>query len=387
MERRVRRNPLLALLVVCLVLLAPVLSPAAEGVGEEARQEQLLELSLSQAVDMALRHDLGLVRANLAMRMAQKEEEAARDRYYQLQYALTGENGYYIYDPGDRRSIETEQAYYTYLTAQAGTETAEKQLQVAADRVVADVYQKYFAVFEARQALQTALSSAASAEATAQAARAKFRVGVISSLELNRAEQDRMDAEKNLVDAKAALERAYRSLNDLLGLPSMARPVLTEEIVFSPVERIDDMDAYARSVLAQDPVLWQLERGVDLQKTLSGQYGTDEERAALRVEQASLDRDRYRRQMEQAIPQIYEDVLQMERQYGTLEQALATARESLRVAELSYQAGLATQADVLVAKAGVARAEEALVRLVVQHRLAKLRLAKPWLDAAGTGSA
>ncbi|MBC7348251.1 MAG: TolC family protein, partial [Clostridia bacterium] len=314
-------------------------------------------------------------------------EEAAREAYYQLQYTLPRENGYFLYDPDDPTTLKAEQSYYGYLAAQARTETGQKQLQVAADRVVADVHKKYFAVLEARQALESALAGAAGAEAAAQAARARYQAGMISQLELDQAEQDRMDAEKNAADAKAALEQAYRSLNDLLGLPSTARPVLTEEVVFSPVEPIDNLAAYARSVLAQDPVLWQLQRGVDLEKTLSGQPGTDEERAALKIEQASLDRDRYRRQMEQAIPEIYEGILQMERQCKTLEQALATARESLRVAELSYQVGLATQADVLAARAGVARAEEALLRLAVQHRLAKLRLAKPWLDAAGSAGA
>lgn len=387
MKPKGRRN-ILTLLALCFFVLAPVRTLAVEAAGPgEPGEEQALELSLVQAIDMALEHDLGLVRTNLDLRLAQKEEEAAREAYYQLQYTLPRENGYFVYDPDDPTTLKAEQSYYGYLAAQARTETGQKQLQVAADRVVAAVQEKYFAVLEARQALESALAGAASAEAAAQAARARYQVGMISQLELDQAEQDRADAEKNAADAKAALEQAYRSLNDLLGLPSTARPVLTEEIVFSPVEPIDNLAAYARSVLAQDPVLWQLQRGVDLEKTLSGQPGTDEERAALKIEQASLDRDRYRRQMEQAIPQIYEGILQMERQCKTLEQALATARESLRVAELSYQVGLATQADVLAARAGVARAEEALLRLAVQHRLAKLRLAKPWVDAAGSAGA
>lgn len=377
--RHKRLALLSGLLLVAVLLHPPAL--AAEP-GEREPGDQQVELTLQEVVDMALQHDLGLVRADVSLRLAREQEDAAREGYQQAEYQLPRVDGYILYLPGNELTSRVEQAYYGYLGAQAKTEMAEKQLQVAADRVVKDAYQKYLDVLAAQEALEAAASNAAAAEAKLKAAQAKFQGGMISRLELQRARQDWSTAQASLASADITLEEAYRALNNLIGLPETARPVLAEEVALHPVDPIADIAAYTSGVLARDPVLWINQRQVDLQETLSRQYGSDDEVAELTVRDAELARDEYRQGMEEAIPVIYEGILQAEEEYEALQQALATAQESLRVAELSYEVGLVTMADVLAAETGVAQLEAQLLRLAVQHELAKLTLEKPWVQAA-----
>ena len=63
-----------------------------------------------------------------------------------------------------------------------------------------------------------------------------------------------------------------------------------------------------------------------------------------------------------------------------------SAREALRVKELMYQVGMATRAEVAAARASLAKAEDTLLNLAVQHVLAKMAFLAPWA-AGGTSGA
>jgi hypothetical protein len=58
-----------------------------------------------------------------------------------------------------------------------------------------------------------------------------------------------------------------------------------------------------------------------------------------------------------------------------------TAKENLRVTEVKYQAGMATQAEVVDAQAKLADAERSLLEPACRHEGLKRAFAKPWACA------
>lgn len=71
-----------------------------------------------------------------------------------------------------------------------------------------------------------------------------------------------------------------------------------------------------------------------------------------------------------AVRQGYYGVLTAEQSVKVAEEALASAREHLRVARLRYEAGVAPQFDVLAAEARVARVEQGLISAIATRDIA-----------------
>lgn len=375
------RRPVLVfwgLFLVVVLGVAGTVRAAETGTEEQPGQE--MELTLEQAVGMALKHDSRLAGSEIKLQMARIEQDDAWESYQQAEAALLTENGYFLYDPDSPDTQRAESAYSTYLTRQAAVETSEKEKQVVTDQVVYDVYRTYFDVLKAQQAGEAAWASAVQAEEELRVARIKVGMGLITRVDLTRAEQAYADAQAAVEAAAASLEQAYRALNDLVGLPATARPLLTEEVAFIPVKPMADLGAYVQSVLARDPVLWQLQRNADLQEILQRQYGTDgEERTELEEQQSELELADHRRAIEQKVISTYADLQQAERQYQIALAALDVAKAELQTKEFLSARGLVTRAEVLTATVDLARARQNLLSLTLEHELARMVLEKPWI--------
>ncbi|WP_433542167.1 TolC family protein [Neomoorella humiferrea] len=362
-------------LLIAAVALICMIVPSSGKAGAEAVK---LELTLEAAIKMALETNLEVKKADMDLRIAQEDRQDALDGYQQAESALPRVDGYFVYDPNNALTKAAESAYYGYLAAQAQVEIKEKQMQIAEDKVVNTARSKYYAVVKAQKALAAAKSSAAQMEEQFRIARAKFAAGVITRLEMTQAEQSWRQAEAGVTKAENDLEQAYRALNIYIGLPSNERPVLEQNMKMEKIEEISDMDAYIRGLLAQDPLLWQSQRNVDLQKTLSTQYGSDNEKAELKIDQARLAVDQYRQTIEETIPNIYSNIRNLEAQYEAVNTALAVAKNNAKTATLRYQLGMVTQAEILTAEAAVSQLEQQLAEIVVSHELLKNNLEKPW---------
>lgn len=370
---------LVALVLVGCLGYAPARAEAAEGTDGQAVAAPET-LSLQQAVDLALA-------ASRDLRQAEREVEAARikkdetwDQYNVVLLAYynpaTGN-----YEPKPNIPDPTPAVYQT----QYNWELAKKNLEAKRDSVVRQVYEKYYAVLQAASGLEIAKLDLENAGLSLRQAEARLALGAESPLNVTSLRTQYASAQANLTAAENKLEQAWVDLNALLGKPVTWRPELADRPSYAPLE-LADLEAEIDRIVEASPTVWAAEGSLELQRNTYGMvnsYDLDK----INLEKAAENVAMVREQLEQGLRSAYRTLKNLEATRAQLEAAVAGAREALRVRELQYRVGMATQAEVLAARVAMAKAEDGLLNATVQHELGKIGFFKPWTGgSAGSSS-
>lgn len=333
------------------------------------------ELTLNQAIELAVRHSKALKRAELEV---DRTAELRTYRYEQLDYVP-----YAI--PNDPR---VEVAWANMLAADLTWQMARKSLGLEEDRLVLDVCQKYWDVLRAQDKVDAAEAALRKAEWDLRKARASAQVGLATSLTLSRAEAGLAGAQAALEAAENDLAAAYVKLNDLLGLWPQDRPVLVDTVVFHPLE-VYDLDTAVQRVVDESPAVWLAQERATMQKYLenlmfyTGDYRPYQARK-IEVRQAELEAASAKEMARLLTRNLYHRVRNLEEAYQPLAQAVEIAKEDLRVARIKHALGMITAAEVAAAEAALADAEQRAMAYLYDHAYLKLAFEKPW--AMGSGS-
>jgi cobalt-zinc-cadmium efflux system outer membrane protein len=221
-------------------------------------------LSLSQAIDLALSANPGLVGARLQAAVAQAEVAVARQR------------------PNPELVLEeARETPHDAATLSQTIETAGKRrrrIELAKAGVAGREAQVARAVAEVRNRVRRAFYSLASgqlrlaetegllrlAERTRDAARARFEVGDVPRLDVLQAELATAQAENEYQSAAGLVTAARVDLNTLLArAPETPTAVSAGQVTEGPMQ---DGPAAARSALAASTELAVLDRGIAEQK-------------------------------------------------------------------------------------------------------------------------
>jgi outer membrane protein TolC len=212
-------------------------------------------------------------------------------------------------------------------------------------------------------------------------AKVSYNVGLITTEALLSAEAQQAGAKYSLEKAKNDLDTAYIALNQMVGLWSADRPVLTDKVAFAPMDNPNEEHAVA--VALSSPSVWMAEQRVNLQEILkdlmlyTGSYRTYENRK-IEVEQTELDAVSARKAAEILARNLFYSVRVLEENYPVVEQAIKLAEENLRVGQLKYQVGMLTKADVSALETALLQARQNLLVLENNHAYLKMALEKPW---------
>ncbi|AEG16811.1 outer membrane protein-like protein [Desulfofundulus kuznetsovii DSM 6115] len=358
------------------------LQPALAG--EPARPE----LSLSKAIEMAVKQSKDLKMDELEIKRTEALREEAADR---LSFTPTGDSGY---DP------EVEAAWYSLLQADLTWRMSKKSYDARLDGITLAVCQLYWNVLKARENVKVKELALELARLELQKSQSAYRLGLTGRLQssgsaasvkgLEQAVADVAEAESALAAAQNELDKAYLKLNQMLGLHPGDRPVLVDKLEFYPLQ-VADLDTEVSRVLENSPSVWLAEQKVTQKKYAtdlmfaSGQYTPYDVRQA-ELAQAELDARNARDALEMQVRELYHTLKSLEESYKSAEQAAATAQEELKEKQVMFRLGLATRADVLAAEVSLASANYALTDLAAQHSYNKMVFQKPWAPAySGTG--
>jgi outer membrane protein TolC len=359
-----------------------VLQPAMAG--EPARPE----LSLSKAIEMAVKQNKALKIDELEIERTEALREEAADR---LSFTPTGDSGY---DP------EVEAAWYSLLQADLTWRMSRKSYDARLDGITLAVCQLYWNVLKARENVKVKELALELARLELQKSQSAYRLGLTGRLQssgsaasvkgLEQAVADVAEAESALAAAQNELDKAYLKLNQLVGLHPGDRPVLVDKLEFYPLQ-VADLDTEVNRVLENSPSVWLAEQKVTQKKYAtdlmfaSGQYTPYDVRQA-EMAQAELDARNARDALEMQVRELYHTLKSLEESYRSAEQEVATAREELKQKQIMFRLGLATRADVLAAEVSLASANYVLTDLAAQHSYNKVVFQKPWAPAySGTG--
>lgn len=234
-------------------------------------QPPVLQLSMKQAVDMALAPD-GNTRVKLAeeaIREAQARSAEARSvllpnvdgaiseqnqtrnlKAFGFQFPNIPIPGFTIptfvgpFDVFDARASVTQSVFdfsriRTYQASKAAIESVKAENQGTRDQVAAQVARTYLAALRAQATLETAKANVALSEALLQLAQSQKTAGTGTGIEVTRAEVQLANDRQRQIVAQNDVERSHLQLLKVIGL-KLDNPVeLTATLTYVPVDSMD----------------------------------------------------------------------------------------------------------------------------------------------------
>jgi len=357
-------------LVSALVSLTLLTAAGPPALAADAAPHQAT-LGLEQALSLAETMNPGVRLAALQVSAARSALEAAPAAAPALApaaaaYLLTQ---YGISIPQDAITPQAvgQQALITY--EQAASQLASARQQVRAGALQAYVeWQKAVATVEAQQAaLERTRTQLANVEAA-------VAVGSAAQYDLLQVQAALAGQQAALIGAQVMEEAARSALGQVIGTPIAAnvRPepdTLRSEDVALPT----DLEALIGQAVARRPDL--RDAALDLaSRRLQTGLATGGFAAAQQVQSAASQYDLALAQARAEVTQAYLAAHGALEELKAREKALEPAREALRLAELRYDAGLATWVEVQSASAAALEAEAGRIQAVANLRLRLLQL-------------
>jgi outer membrane protein len=322
------------------------------------------------------------------------------------------------------RGFGPNATFYDLRVSRRSREGQERQYELGRQRLAVDVARAYYQVIQQRQLLAVARQSLDRSESLRRASTARLEVGLVSKLDVYRAELQASQAQESMLRAEASLDSELERFRTLLGLsPSdTLQPdalVLPEDIVddIEPVEiltqralenRLDLMetrdevgDARRTASLARQNLLPQLDlnlgvtqfgngttygnafhsadRRVNLYFTTSYPLERSNEAASKAVAQLDVSsRERTLRQrqldLETEVRSAVRELLRIRKSIELQKKGVEVAEQQRRLATLRYQRGLASNFDVVDAEGSLVVARSALVGLLTSYQVARVDL-------------
>jgi outer membrane protein len=322
------------------------------------------------------------------------------------------------------RGFGPNATFYDLRAGRRGREGQERLFELGRQRLAVDVARSYYQVIQQRQLLAVARQSLERSEALQHASEARLEVGLVSKLDVYRAELQASQAQESMVRAEASLDSELERFRTLLGLSpvdplqpqSAALPedvseaidpvdVLTQRALENRLDLVETReevgDAHRAASLARQNLLPQLDLNVGVTQFgngttfgnairsadrrvsvyLSTSYPLERSTEATSRAVAELDlssRERTLRQKQLDVEsEVRTAVRELERIRKSIElqkKGVEVAEQQRRLATLRYQRGLASNFDVVDAEGSLVVARSALVGLLTSYQVARIDL-------------
>jgi len=367
----------LPVFVLSTALLFPAVLPAYAAEAEQAPVVQTQSLTYEQALEKALSSSISL-----------KNAKDSIDRAFEVRQAA-GENiGYEPIGTGNGAQDAADRALVKGVAqADVAWGASKRNYEVQKDNITYSVKTAYNNVLKAKKAKELAEASAKNEEIQKVLASYKAAEGTISQYELSQEEGKYEAALKQKTLAAKALDDAYVKLNSLIGVPKETRFALTDEPQFKPFDKdeneLENDIVYVVSnsnavAMAEDQV--KLKRlDVDLYTYNAG--STPYKASEIDVRTAANEVQDTKKKLSDGMRSIYYSIKQLEDQYKSLTINLSNAEETLKMAQVKYDAGVGIKADVVAAELAVANYKKQIFDTLIQLDNLKLAYEKPWVAA------
>ncbi len=337
-------------LTLVLAVLLATLFVGTLAFAEETRRD----ISLEEALNVALENSLAIKQAQLKVREAEfnfKQVEAAS-----------------IMRPSPTLRLQ----------AQSGLDLAKQDLRLAEDDLALAVETDFYSVLKAENLLQVVEESLASAKRHEEVASKKLAAGTVTKLDVIKAARNVLNAQANLTQARHGRDLALMKFRQTLGIALDAN-VYPASSAFSiePIQlNLEDDLAFA---LENRMEIQQLQLALEVAEK-NVELSDNDYTAALTLEQAKINLEKAKLQYQQAkdglnleIRQSYLAVMDAQERIGVLAKGVEEAQETLRLSELSYEADMITSNEVQDAQVAVTSAKTEHINAAFDYNLAKAR--------------
>jgi outer membrane protein len=322
------------------------------------------------------------------------------------------------------RGFGPNATYYDLTNSKRAKEAQERSFTLSRQRLAVQIASSFYSVVQQRQLLGVARQSYNRSEALLRASEARLEVGLVSKLDVFRAELQASQGQEAMVRTRAALETALEQFRNLLGLPpdhpvepvavtlpeTIERDVEPTEVLVGraiaarlDLQELRDQIGDARRTLslARQNLLPQLDLNLELTRQgfgpsysnaftggvnrlnffLSSSYPLERSsdkanRSFAEMDLAARERNLRQREMEVA-SEVRSAVRELDRLMKSIDlqrKAVEVAQQQRRLATLRYQRGLASNFDVVDAEGSLVLARSTLVSLLTSYQVQRIDL-------------
>jgi outer membrane protein len=347
------------------------LADSSSGAATGAQQQ----LTVQQALDMAMASSSSLISSSYGI-------DQAKNKVIQQTEPITGLSNL-TFTPSGNTSAATEGTFNTLVAANLSWEQAKKALQAGQDTVTYQVYSAYYAILQDEAGLDAAQQSFNLADLQQRVTNLEYQVGGASQYDVIQENQSYAAVQTSLDTAKANLDTDYQKFNQLVGLATGDRPVLTDQPSFAPLV-IGSLDAEVSRVLGSDFNISSAQNTVTEQQeglTVVSQDPAANKSSADTLGAAQQNLVSTQNSVSQAERTLYHTITNLESNQDSLQQALTTAETNLKITQVKYDVGMDTKIDLQTAQSSLNSAQLALLKNTVSHQLDVMAFETPW--AAG----
>jgi outer membrane protein TolC len=342
-------------------------SGAASGVQQQ--------LTVQQAIGMALAVSPSLISSSYSVNQSQ-------NKVTQQTEPITALNNL-TFTPSGNTSSANEGALNNLVAANLNWAQAKLAAQADQDSVTYQVYSAYYVILQDEAALNAVQQSFNLADLQQRIMNLTYQVGGASQNDVIQENQSYAAAQQNLDAAKANLDTDYQKFNQLVGLPTGDRPVLTDQPSFTPLV-IGSLAAEVSRVLASDVSISSDQNTVTEQKealTIVSQDPAANAASADTLGAAQQNLVTEQNNVSQWESNMYYTIQNLESNQTSLQQALTTAEDNLKMVQVEYDVGMDTKVDLATDQSSLNSAQLALLKNTVSHQLDVMAFETPW--AAG----
>ena len=388
-----------------IVLIIVTLITASFAFAQENKksEDDVLNLSLKDAVKLAEENNqqiklskLSLEKAGLGRKQYRYQDKKTRDLEDDIKKAIEQwdslseeQKKAYIegggtppVDPGISSSFEYT---YTMDLLERRTEVAVKLAKAGIDVTVKGidfgVEAAYYGALSARDNTDIAEAALERQKDMLRIAEAKYKVGTVAKKEVLDAQVQLAKAEADLLKARSEEEKACINLKKLLGLPLDRVLELTDSFEYKPADMdktLEELLGEARKnridIMSDEGAFEIAKLDFDLNSKVypSNTFIYKEKEYAM--EEARIKLADTKSSVEAQVRGIWFDFEEAKVNIPVMDKALEMAQESLRLAKLSYEAGLIRSVDVAAAEEGLKQVQLQRSGVVYNYNLARLKL-------------
>jgi len=344
-----RKSLLFAMVIVVLI--------AFTSFNSEAQEAEVRELSLEESITIGLENNLDLKEAAYDLSLKETEYEEAKINNL-LQTSI----------------VTLKNAELSFKKAQDAFEEKKKQLALE------EITNRYFEVLKCKEKVQIEQISGKQSKENLEMVKNKFSLGDASELDVMRAEVGLSQAELNLTQAENGLTIAGMNLNYALGLPLDLPLKLTDTFSLEPLEIT--LEESIQKALKDRYEITQAQDSLDfarLKLTLKQNEYTSEiekKKAEIELKKEEGNLEQVMKTIPLEITSLLLSLKEKEVNVQITKKQAEEKKESYRIAQAQYKAGLITTSDLLDSQIELTQANINALEALFSANLAKRQFIK-----------
>lgn len=375
MQTKIIRKKAVIGILVTLILLAVA---ALNAIGIDG--PKIKELSLQEAVDLALKNNPDMEIAELGVQKAQVQYDGARETAGDL-------------------SVEDVQTYeYGLLkwvnpkAAEVGLNLAKKSRELTENSLRFSVENAYYNVLKAEKNLQIKRENLKYFQEQLKIAQTAYKIGTKARVDVSLIEAAVASYQALVTDEENKYRAAVMELNRITGLDLDTPLKLTSTFALEKISGTVKLDETIKLALADNFEIYSVKQDVELKKVqyevANKFYGggvTINDTAKIDTKIAEAKVRKQELATTSVVKQSYLSLFTLERMIDWQKKEVEKAQEIARVFALKYEAGLVTSLDVKKATIDLEQSQQNLTETIFKYNLLKSQF-KYNLFTTGSGS-